>query len=214
MQKLQRELDSVLSDLDALENSSETVQAENDLKSTIVAMQNEQETGNSMIVDSKCGKHYSPTVRKLYYALLANQVPAARIISTVLEYLIPDCDVSSIKLPKERCAGYMRREELTSIGMAQKAHTLCEQIRCGEPFHLNSDGTTKNQHKINGVAINGLVLSINEVPDGSAETIMEDIGNELDKLRETARQLNLPNAESINWTLFSSSSADSASTQK
>ena len=73
----------------------------------------------------------------------------------------------------------MRREELTSIGMAQKAHTLCEQIRRGEPFHLNSDGTTKNQHKINGVAINGLVLSINEVPDGSAETIMEDIGNEL-----------------------------------
>ena len=89
VQKLQRELDSVLSDLDALENSSETVQAENErLKSTIVAMQNEQETGNSIIVDTKCGKHYSPTVRKLYYALLANQVPAGRIrniISTVLE---------------------------------------------------------------------------------------------------------------------------------
>ena len=95
-----------------------------------------------------------------------------------------------------------------------KKHTLCEQIRCGKPFHLNSDGTTKYQHKINGVAVNGLVLSINEVSDGSAETIVEDIGKELDKLRETAHQLNLPNADSINWTLFSSSSADSASTQK
>ncbi len=33
-------------------------------------------------------------------------------------------------------------------------------------------------------------------------------------MRETARQLNLHNADSINWTVFSSSSADSASTQK
>ncbi len=88
--------------------------------------------------------------------------------------------------------------------MAQKAHV----------FHLNSDGTTKYQHKINGLAVNGLVLSINEVSDGSAETILEDIGKELVKLRETARQLNIPNADSINWTLFASSSSDSASTQK
>ncbi len=32
--------------------------------------------------------------------------------------------------------------------------------------------------------------------------------------RETAHQLNLSNADSINWTLFASSSSDSASTQK
>ncbi len=50
---------------------------------------------------------------------------------------------------------------MASIGMAQKAHILCEQIRSGKPFHLNSDGTTKYQHKINGLAVNGLVLSIN-----------------------------------------------------
>lgn len=215
VQKLQTALDSVLSDYDALEDSSEILQAENEcLKSEIVAMQNEQETEkNNILVETKTGRYYSPAIRKL----LANQVPAARIrdiILTVLEYFVPDCDVSSIKLPKERCASYMRREELASIGMAQKVHTLCEQIGCGKPFHLNSDGTTKYQHKINGVAVNGLVLSINEVSDGSAETIVEDIGKELDKLRETARQLNLPNADSINWTLFSSSSADSASTQK
>ena len=179
-------------------------------------MVNEQETKKDsfQLIETKMGRHYSPAIRRLYYSLLANQVPAARvkeIVSTVLECFIPDCDV---KLPKESCAGYMRREELTSIGVAQKVHTLCEQIKCGKPFHLNSDGTTKYQHKINGVAVNGLVISINEVSDGSAETLVEDIGKELEKLRETARQLKLPNADSINWTLFSSSSADSASTQK
>ena len=217
MQKLQKMLDSVLSDWDALEDSSETLQTENEaLKSAILTLQNEQETEKIVIV-TKNGRYYSPAIRKLYYSLLANQVPAARIreiVSTVLQCFVPDCDSSCIELPKERCAGYMRREELATIGMAQKAHTLCEEIRCGKSFHLNSDGTTKYQHKINGVAVNGLVLSINEISDGSAETIIEDIGKELDKLRETARQLNLPNADSINWTLFSSSSADSASTQK
>ncbi len=43
---------------------------------------------------------------------------------------------------------------------------------------------------------------------------MSDIEKELAKLRQTAHQLKLPNADSINWTLFASSSSDSASTQK
>ena len=166
VQKLIKVLDSVLSDFDALEDSSETLRTENEsLKSAIITMQNEQETEkDSIFVETKSGRHFSPSIRKLYYTLLANQVPAARIrdiVSTVLECFVPDCDVSSIKLPKETCAGYMRREELASIGMAQKAHVLCEQIRSGKPFYLNSDGTTKYQPKINRVAVNGLVVSIN-----------------------------------------------------
>ena len=217
IQKLQKKLDLVIADCDALEGSSETLQTENEyLKSVIATMQNELEMSTD-IIKTKCGRYYSSAIRKMYYTLLANQVPASRIrdiVLTVLECFFPDRDVSSIELPKERSAGYMRREELASIGVAQNAHILCEQINNGHPFHLNSDGTTKNQHKINGLAVNGLVLSINEVSDGSAETIVEDIGNELCKLRETARQLNLPNADSVNWTLFSSSSSDSASTQK
>ena len=40
------------------------------------------------------------------------------------------------------------------------------------------------------------------------------IDKELSKLREAANQLNLQNANSINWTLFTSSTADSAATQK
>ena len=108
----------------------------------------------------------------------------------------------------------MRCEELATVGMAHKAHILCEQIQSGKQFHLNSDGTTKNQHKINGVAINGLVVSLNEVSDGSAETIVDDIEKELVKLRQAAQQLKLSNANAINWTLFASSTSDSASTQK
>ena len=182
-------------------------------------MQSDQETYPKDIftVETKTGRYYSSAIRKLYYTLLANQVPTTKIrdiVLTVLECFFPDYDVSSIQLPKERCAGYMRREELASIGMAQKAHTLCEQIKHGQPFHLNSDGTKKNQHKINGIAVNGLLLSVNEVSDGSAQTILEDVEKELEKLRNTAHQLNIPNADSVNWTLFSSSSADSASTKK
>ncbi len=34
------------------------------------------------------------------------------IVKTVLDGLVPDVDVSTLKLPKESCAGYMRREKL------------------------------------------------------------------------------------------------------
>jgi hypothetical protein len=79
---------------------------------------------------------------------------------------------------------------------------------------LNSDGSTLNQHKIYGVTINDVVLSINEVADGSAECAIQDIEKELDKLRNIAMQLKLPFANSINFTIFASSTSISASTQK
>ena len=37
---------------------------------------------------------------------------------------------------------------------------------------------------------------------------------QLEKLREIARALHLPNADKINWTLFASSTSDCAATQK
>ena len=55
---------------------------------------------------------------------------------------------------------------------------------------------------------------VNEVPDGSADSMIDDISRELKKLREIAHTLNLPNANKINWTLIVSSTSDSASTQK
>ena len=106
VQKLQKVLDAVLSDCDALEDSSETVQAENEcLKSVITAMQNELVTEKDITVKTKSGRYYTPAIRKMYYTLIANQVPATRIrdiVSTIAECFVPDCDVRSIKLPKEK----------------------------------------------------------------------------------------------------------------
>ena len=56
---------------------------------------------------------------------------------------LPEIERSSVERPKERCAGYMGREELTTIRMVQNAYSLCKQVQSGEPFHLNSDGTTR-----------------------------------------------------------------------
>ena len=104
----------------------------------------------------------------------------------------------------------MRREELRTVSMAHKAYMLAES----ESLSLNSDGTTKFQKKLGGVAINGMVLCLNEVPDGSAQSMIEQISLELEKLRDIAHALNLRDPQKINWTLFTSSTSDSASTQK
>ena len=79
---------------------------------------------------------------------------------------------------------------------------------------MNTDGTTKAQKKIGAVAINDIVVSVNEVPDGTSASIVNDISTELKILRETAQAMGMPNANSINWTLLVSSTSDSASTQK
>ena len=107
----------------------------------------------------------------------------------------------------------MRRHELTTLSLAHKATTVLKQAETGF-LHLNTDGTTKCQKKIEGAALNGMVLSVNEVPDGSADSMIDDISREFKKLRDIAHALRLPNADKINWTLIASSSSDSASTQK
>lgn len=159
---------------------------------------------------------YSPAVRKLYYTLLANQIPPAKIaniIKAVLKCFLPNLDTAKLILPKEKCAGYMRREELKTISMAHTACIMDNQVEDGM-FHMNTDGTTKFQKKLGATAINGAVLAVNEIPDGTAESIIRDISKELQKLRETAEALNLPHARQINWTLLTSSTSDSASAQK
>ena len=81
-------------------------------------------------------------------------------------------------------------------------------------FHLNSNGTTKHQKKLQVVAINDLVVSVNEVTDGTASSIIADISRELQTLRDTAHALGMQNPNSINWTMIVSSSSHSAATQK
>ena len=58
------------------------------------------------------------------------------------------------------------------------------------------------------------MLSVNEVSDGSTDSMIRDISQELEMLRDLAHALNMPNANKLNWTLIVSSSSDSASTQK
>ena len=119
--------------------------------------------------------------------------------------------MEELKFPKKRCASYMRRGELKTICDAHKAIVLCNDSK---GIHINTDGTTKQQRKLGGVVANGVVLGVNELPDGKAISAIEDISREFEKLRKTAQMLDLPNPNSINWTLVVSSTSDSASTQK
>jgi len=47
-------------------------------------------------------------------------------IEKLLQCFVPNLEVSSLRLPKSRCAGYMRCEELSTISMAQKAQHILE----------------------------------------------------------------------------------------
>ena len=53
------------------------------------------------------GRVYSTAIRELYYKLLADRLPPARIVSTiqsVLKTFYPSLDVDKLKLPWESCA--------------------------------------------------------------------------------------------------------------
>ena len=159
------------------------------------------------------GKKYLPAVQTLYYSLLASQIPPGKIrniIKDVVKAFIPDIDVETLQLPGSTCANYMRREELKTVCMAHQVELLSE----ADNLYLNSDGTTKNQHKLNAIAFNGVVLSISEVPDGTADSIIGDIDRQLKKLRCFAVELGIPNNKMLNWSMICASTSDSASTQK
>ena len=79
--------------------------------------------------------------------------------------------------------------------------------------HLNSDGTTLNMKKLIGCSISGTVMDVQEVSDGTSETMIKELDKQLTQLRNIAKELEIPNANSINWTLIVSSTSDGASTQ-
>jgi hypothetical protein len=108
----------------------------------------------------------------------------------------------------------MRTDELKTVSLAHKATVIHDQIKEGSLLHLNTDGTTLGQKKLGGIAMNKTVISVNEQCDGTAESVINDVSRELQKLRETACALGLPNSNCINWTLISSSTSDSAAMQK
>ena len=45
---------------------------------------------------------------------------------------------------------------------------LLDKPQCGG-LNLNCDGTTLSQNKLQGAAISGMILSVNEIPDSSAD---------------------------------------------
>ena len=56
--------------------------------------------------------------------MLSEQIPPAKIssiIKSVLKCFLPGLNVKSLSLPKERCAGYMRIDELKTVCLAHKA---------------------------------------------------------------------------------------------
>ena len=101
------------------------------------------------------------------------------------------------------CASYMRRDELKTISNAHKVMVLCDDIIKNKGFNINTDGTKKQQRKLGGIAINGMVISVNMA--------ITDISQELEQLRCTAKALKIQNANSIKWRMLVSSASDSAS---
>ena len=216
LQKTSISYEAIKADFHTLENKLESVSEQNEQLRNCDCESTET-TKTDYRLSTKEGRCYSPAIRKLYYLLLSKQVSpknASDIIKAVIQCFQPNIDITNIALPKIRCASNMRREELKTLEMVHTAYDLSQQLSQGKELYLNSDGTTKTQRKINGIPISGKVFSLNEVPDGSAESIINDIDQEFEKLRRIAHKLGLNNANSINWTLIKSSTSDSASSQK
>ena len=98
--ELQRELSSVPNKYECLSTSSQ-----------------------DFCVQTKLGKRYSPAIRKLYYSMLSEEVPSAKIaniIKTVVRSMFPGIGVDKIQLPKRACANYMRRTSFKQLAMLTK----------------------------------------------------------------------------------------------
>ena len=92
---------------------------------------------DTALMSTKTGKHYSLSIRKLYYDLLANHVPASKVsslVKSVIKCLCPHIDISKIQLPKEICTGYMRKKELLTVVMAQESYKICNDVSSKKPF--------------------------------------------------------------------------------
>ena len=56
-------------------------------------------------------------------------------------------------------------------------------------------------------------MGVQEVSDGTSETMIKGLDKQVTQLRNIAKELEIPNANSINWSLIVSSTSDGASTQ-
>ena len=165
------------------------------------------------VLATKEGQQYTNEIRELYYHLLAQQMPPSKIeqcIKTVLQTFTPGVDISNLQFPKASLAAEMRSLEMPTISASHQAHL----ISSADQYHLNSDRTTLNQKKVQRLLMNGIVLGVNDVVDGSAKAAVDELGRALQHIREIGLQLDLPGAEKIGWALIETSMSDQASTQK
>ena len=94
-------------------------------------------------------------------------------------------DTKKLRLPQKSCASYMRSQEMATISRVQKAADLMQS----QQWHLNSDGTTLHQQKKFAFLLNGIVVGVHDVSDGSAQVALDAFKHELTKLKEVADKL-------------------------
>ena len=135
-QHLKRKCELSKVKIDKLKDKNEQLETERAmLEIENLNLQSEEESDTSFqTTDAKStfqdiiGHHkYTPEIRKLYYSLLADQVPVSKItdiIRTVLKCFNPTMNVEELRLPQKTCASYMRKEELKIISATQSTHYL------------------------------------------------------------------------------------------
>lgn len=97
-----------LENLDLLDESSD---AESDDDDFSITNSDEYEAAESSLQSIIGHRRFSPEIRKLYYSLLADQVPVskiANIIRSVLKCFNPSINIDQLRLPQKSCASYMR----------------------------------------------------------------------------------------------------------
>jgi len=62
-------------------------------------------------------------------------------------------------------------------------------------FAMNTDGTTKGQRKLGGLALNNMTISVNKLSDGSADQVIADISKE----SKTPPEINLESNAQLFW---------------
>ena len=147
-------------------------------------------------------KSFTTNVRELYYSLLSLHVPPARIkpiVQNVICHLMPSLKLNNVRLPSKSCAAYMRSAEMPTISSLQKAAELAKSVQ----WCLNSDGTILQQAKKVAFLINGIVLGVHDVSDGSSETALDALKAELQKIGKSSSDI----------THIVSSTSDGASAQ-
>ena len=122
------------------------------------------------------GNQYSPVISQLYYALLVERIAPKKIKGSVLNCMVPSGDVGSIQLPSNSYADYMCRDERPTVSRAHKA----DYLGSAESIALNSDGTTKHQQKKAASIMNGMVLGVHDVANGSADAALQVIRLEME----------------------------------